>query len=195
MNKDSTNMQYSIDNIQSLLTSNGACMNSKGMTLVELIVVMVLLGIIGLFTFQFIGSGVETYIMASNQAGLLSEAKLAMERMAREVRDSESILSPVPGSSSNSINFIKSHAAFDGATNITFQVSGGVLERKRGTNEPEPLAENVPVGGFTVTNDSNEIKLELTLSLGSGENVTLHTKVYPKNISSQFDGDWEEVIQ
>ena len=53
----------------------------------------------------------------------------------------------------------------------------------------------MPVGGFTVSNDSNEIKLELTLSLGSGENVTLHTKVYPKNISSQFDGDWEEVVQ
>ena len=171
-------------------------MNSKGMTMVELIVVMVLLGVVGLFTFQFIGSGVETYIMASNQTGLLAEAKLAMERMVREIRDAESILAPVSGSSSNSINFIKSHAALDGATNIVFQVSGGVLERKRGINDPEPLAENVPDGGFTVTNDSSEIKLELTLSLGSGENVTLHTKVYPKNLlSPQFDGDWKEVVQ
>jgi len=171
-------------------------MNSKGMTLVELIVVIVLLGIIGIFTFQFIGSSVETYIIVSNQAGLLAEAKPAMERMAREVRDAESILAPAPGSSSNSINFTKSHStAVDSTTNITFQVTGGILERKRGTNEPEPLAENVPVGGFTVSNDSNEIKLELTLSLTGGENVTLHTKIYPKNLPSQFDGDWKEVVQ
>ena len=176
-------------------------MNSKGMTLIELIVVIVLLGIIGLFTFEFIGSSVQTYIMASNQAGLLAEAKLAMERMAREVRDAENILAPAPGSSSNSINFEKSHAALDGAADITFQLSGGVLERKRGTNDPEPLAENV--SGFTVTNDSNEIKIELTLSLTGGENVTLHTKIYPQNLpfasesfgGAEFNGDWEEVVQ
>ena len=168
-------------------------MDSKGMTLIELVVVIVLLGIIGFFTFQFIGSSVETYIVASNQAGLLAETKLAMERMAREIRDAESILSPVPGLSSNSINFEKSHAALDGATNITFQLNGGILERKRGTNPPEPMTENV--SDFTVTNDSNEIKLELVLSLTGGENVTLHTKVYPKNLPSQFDGDWEEVVQ
>jgi prepilin-type N-terminal cleavage/methylation domain-containing protein len=169
-------------------------MNSKGMTLIEIIVVLVLLAIMGLFTFQFVGMGVETYIMAANQAGILAEAKLAMERTAKEIRDANNILAPASGSSGNSINFIKSHStAVDSDTDITFQKSGSTLERKRGTNPPERLAENV--SSFTVTNDSNEIKLELTLSLAGGENVTLHTKVYPKNLPSQFDGDWKEVVQ
>jgi prepilin-type N-terminal cleavage/methylation domain-containing protein len=177
-------------------------MNSKGMTLIETIVVIVLLGVIGLFTFQFVSSGVETYITASNQSGLLAEAKLAMERMAREIRDAENILAPASGSSSNSINFIKSHStAIDSDTNITFQKSGTTLERKRGANPAESLAENV--SNFNVTNNLSEIKLELTLSLGSGENVTLHTKVYPKNLpfdlkdfgGADFDGNWQEVVQ
>lgn len=178
-------------------------MNAKGITLIELIVVMVLLSIIGLFTFQFIGSSVEMYIVASNQTGLLAEAKLAMERMAREIRDANSIMAPASGSSSNSINFIKSHStALDSTTNITFQKSGSTLERKRGANPPEPLAENV--SSFNVTNDSNEIKLELTLSLAGGENVTLYTKVYPKNLpfdpsedfgGTEFNGEWKEVVQ
>ncbi|NQT55147.1 MAG: prepilin-type N-terminal cleavage/methylation domain-containing protein [Desulfobacteraceae bacterium] len=167
-------------------------MNSKGMTLIELIVVMVLLGIIGLFTFQFIGSSVETYIMVSRQAELLAEAKPAMERMAREIRDAKEIGDVSP----SSINFIKEHPALvDTATDITFQLSEGILYRNS-----ELLAENVPVDGFKVTrnpDDENEITLELTLSLTGGEKVTLHTKVYPKNIniSSQFDGDWEEVVE
>jgi hypothetical protein len=42
------------------------------------------------------------------------------------------------------------------------------------------MADNVT--SFTVTNATNEIQLQLTLSLASGENVTLQTKVYPKNL-------------
>ena len=167
-------------------------MNSKGMTLIEIIVVIVLLGIIGLFTFDFVGKGVETYIIASNQAGLLAEAKLAMERMTREIRDAEVILAPALGKSSTKIQFNKSHSTvLDITKDITFKLNkkNGIL--KRIGDENKPLAKNV--SNFTVTNNSNEIKLELTLSLTGGENVTLHTKVYPKNLPSQFNGDWEEV--
>jgi hypothetical protein len=37
-----------------------------------------------------------------------------------------------------------------------------------------------------VTNATNEIQLQLTLSRASGENVTLQTKVYPKNLSEDL---------
>lgn len=192
----SSSIEYRASSIQYL------AMNSKGITLIEIIVVIVLLGIIGLFTFQFIGSGVQTYIVASNQSKLLAEAKPAMERMVREIRDANTIVEPTSGSSGNSIHFTKSHStAVDSDTDIYFQGSGSTLERKRGANPPEPLAENV--SGFTVTNNSDEIKLELTLSLGDIENVTLRTKVYPKNLpfasndfgGTHFNGNWKEVIQ
>ena len=176
-------------------------MNSKGMTLIELIVVIVLLGIIGLFTFQFIGSSVETYIIASRQAGLLAEAKLAMERMARDVRDARIITLPAAGGSDSLIKFERTNATdydIDGES-ITFQWTGITLKTLEKVKQSpsvttSSMAENV--SAFTVTRGTtdDEIKLELTLSLTGGEKVTLHTKIYPKNLPSQFDGDWEEVV-
>ena len=176
-------------------------MNSKGMTLIELIVVIVLLGIIGLFTFQFIGSSVETYIMVSRQAGLLAEAKPAMERMARDIRDAKIITLPPPGGSGNLITFTRTNVTKWDVANesITFQWTGSTLKTlekvKQSPFATSSMAENV--SAFTVTRAAapdDEIKLELVLSLGGEENVTLHTKVYPKNLPSQFDGDWKEVV-
>ena len=48
------------------------------------------------------------------------------------------------------------------------------------------------------------LRLEMDLSLGGGENLTLHTKPYPKNLpvgpsndfgGTEFNGQWTEVIQ
>jgi hypothetical protein len=56
------------------------------------------------------------------------------------------------------------------------------------------------VSAFTVTQGAdNEIKLVITLSLGTGENVTLQTKVYPKNLVDSatyknFFNNWLEEI-
>jgi len=171
-------------------------MNSKGMTLIEIIVVIVLLGIIGLFTFDFVGKGVETYIIASNQAGLLAEAKLAMERMARDIRDAKSITLPGQGNSGNLISFTRTNAtAYDSANEIIiFQLTGSTLEKvKQSPSATSSMAGDV--SAFTVTRGTtdDEIEIVLTLSLAGGENVTLHTKVYPKNLPTQFNGDWEEV--
>jgi hypothetical protein len=69
------------------------------------------------------------------------------------------------------------------------------------------LASNVRnnLTDFLVTRDAgNEIQLYLKLSLASGENVTLQTKVYPKNLQKDpdvpptylnFYQNWMEVIQ
>jgi prepilin-type N-terminal cleavage/methylation domain-containing protein len=173
-------------------------MNSKGMTLIELIIVMALFGIIGFFTFQFIGSSVETYIMASNQAGLLAEAKPAIERMERDIRDAKSITSPAAGGSGNLITFTRTNATgYDSADeSITFQLNGGTLEKvKQSPSVTSSMAGDV--SAFTVTRAAtdDEIKLELVLSLTGGEKVVLHTKVYPQNVPSKFNGDWKEAVQ
>lgn len=66
--------------------------SSRGFTLVELVMVILLLGVLATFSSQFIGIGTQIYGDASRREQLMSDARFALERLNREVRDA------VPGS-------------------------------------------------------------------------------------------------
>ena len=70
----------------------------NGFTLIELVVVILLLGVMATFTSQFIGIGTQIYGDASSREQLMSDARFAMERLNRELRDA------VPGSVTLSSN-------------------------------------------------------------------------------------------
>jgi prepilin-type N-terminal cleavage/methylation domain-containing protein len=158
---------------------------SKGFTLIEIIVVIVILSIASAITIKFLVDSLRIYTMTVNQKTLLDEGKLALERMCRDIRDARRII----GSTASSITFTRTHATpgGDGASeNIRFDLSGTTLRKVKNTDAsgnggtPYPVADNIT--SFTVNNTTNEIQLQLTLSRASGENVTLQTKVYPKNL-------------
>lgn len=172
----------------------------SGFTLIEMIIVVVILSTVAAFTIYFLVDSVRLYSQTVNQKALLDEGRLALERIGRDLRDAQSVSSPPAGTSANSISFIRTHAtAGDGINeNITFRLSGNILEKVK--TQPvavRSLAENV--SNFTVTRDaaSAEIKLVLSLSRGSGERVTLQTKVYPRNLAANpiyknFFTNWQE---
>jgi len=58
-----------------------------GFTLVELVVVIVLMGILAVGTVQFIGDSSNGYAATARRTEIGSGAQLALERMARELRD------------------------------------------------------------------------------------------------------------
>lgn len=58
-----------------------------GFTLIELVMVILLLGIMATFASQFIGIGSQIYGDASRREQLMSDARFAMERLNREVRN------------------------------------------------------------------------------------------------------------
>jgi len=175
---------------------------SKGFTLIEIIIVIVILSIISAITIYFLTSSVQTYVMMVNQKTLLDEGKLALERMCRDIRDANSITLPVAGGSASLITFTRTHATAQDSTseNITFQLAGTDLQKvKTSPAAVSNLAENV--SSFVVTRGAteDEIKLVLTLSLGTGENITLQTKVYPKNLpensnTKNFFQNWQEEL-
>ncbi|WP_407707053.1 PilW family protein [Aeromonas jandaei] len=66
--------------------------DNSGFTLVELVMVILLLGVMATFTSQFIGIGTQIYGDASSREQLMSDARFAMERLNRELRNA------VPGS-------------------------------------------------------------------------------------------------
>ena len=171
----------------------------RGFTLIEIVIVIVILSIVSAITIYFLVSSLRVYTMTVNQKTLFDEGKLALERMSRDIRDANSIT----GSSATSITFIRTNATGAGQDianeTITFQLTGTTLEKlKASPAVTSAIAENV--SAFTVTRAADdEIKLVLTLSLGTGENVTLQTKVYPKNFADSatyknFFNNWLEEI-
>ena len=142
--------------------------------------------------------------MTVNQKTLLDEGKLALERMCRDIRDASNIIV----TTASSIAFTRTNATGtgqDGAgERIKFDLSGTTLRKVKGVdasgNGGTPYSMVSNVTSFTVTNATNEIQLQLSLQLTSGENISLLTKVYPKNLPKDstykcFFQNWREVIQ
>jgi prepilin-type N-terminal cleavage/methylation domain-containing protein len=174
--------------------------SSKGFTLIEMIMVIVILSIISVISIYFLINSAKIYTMTVNQKSLLDEGKLALERMCRDIRDASNIASPAGGGSGSLITFTRTNAtAQDSASEtITFQLSGTALQKVKNAPAGPTSAMAGNVSTFTVTRDvSNEIKLQISLSLTSGENVTLQTRVYPKNFPKSasyknFFANWQE---
>jgi prepilin-type N-terminal cleavage/methylation domain-containing protein len=178
---------------------------SKGFTLIEVIIVIVILSIISAITINFLVDSLKIYTMTVNQKTLFDEGKLALERMCRDVRDARTLTTPVAGASGPTLTFTRNNAtAQDSAAEaIRFTWSGtpGTALQKR-KSVPSVLLINLAsnVSTFTVTRAAsgvNELTIDLTLSLASGEQVTLRTKVYPKNLATNatyknFKRYWEE---
>jgi len=161
---------------------------SKGFTLIEIIVVIVILSIASAITIYFLINSIKIYTMTVKQKTLMDEGKLALERMCRDIRDAQSITGTTP----TSITFVRNNATAQdiAGETIIFQLNAGAgtLQKDKSLPLPDPppvdMASNVT--GFAVTNATNEIQLQLTLQLTSGENVTLQSKVYPKNLAEDL---------
>jgi prepilin-type N-terminal cleavage/methylation domain-containing protein len=188
----------------------------RGFTLIEIIVVIAILCIVSGITIKFLVDSMRIYSMTVKQKTLLDEGKLALERMCRDIRDAQDILYPAASNSGNYIRFRRTNATSLDSTNeiIRFRLAlqaDGTYTLQKVKNDTGPPTANLAssvrdnVNDFIVTRDAgNEIKLYLRLSLASGENVTLQTRVYPKNLTKDlsvpptymnFYQNWMEVIQ
>lgn len=106
--------------------------------------VIVILGVIGAFTFQIVVAGVQAFRKSSGRKDLYDQGRLALERMVRELRDTKE----VTGSSGSSITFKKAHPAqaADNIEEIKFELVGTDLKRvgdPNGTPVTAVLASNV----------------------------------------------------
>ena len=179
---------------------------SKGFTLIEIIIVIVILSIVSAITIKFLVDSLSIYTMTVNQKTLFDEGKLALERMCRDLRDANSITTPSSGGSSSSgtlLSFTRTHATAQDSAGDTIQfiLSSGTLQRKASTRPTVDLASYVTAITVTRgTSPNNEITISLTLSRTiSGEtlSVPLGTKVIPKNFPTDttyknFKNYWEE---
>jgi len=166
---------------------------SKGFTLIEIVIVIVILSIISAITIKFLVDSLRIYTMTVNQKILFDEGKLALERICRDIRDAKSITTPAAGGSGSTIIFLRGNLTAQDVADesITFQLNptdNTILEKvKSSPSATSAMAFKITTFSVTrgqaATNNENEITIQLNLALtGSLERVNLQTRVYPKNL-------------
>jgi prepilin-type N-terminal cleavage/methylation domain-containing protein len=172
---------------------------NKGFTIIELVTVILILSILGLFTFSFIDNAIKSYTLVKNQSGLYADGTYIMERITRELSDASDVTNPAPGQTSSTLGFTKVHTGIDTSLAVTFQQDNRNLLRNGtliGTN----------VRTFNVTRGAIDGTIAVTLELNSlGDasipSFVLRTTVIPNNYPTanytgrSFNGDYYETIQ
>jgi prepilin-type N-terminal cleavage/methylation domain-containing protein len=179
----------------------------RGFTLIEIIIVIVILSIISAISIKFLVDSLRIYTMTINQKTLFDEGKLALERMVRDIRDAQAMAEPDAGETVSDVRITRTNATAQDAAGeaIRFVLSGTTLQRRKSlpsvtlTNLASNVSTFAVTRGTAATHNANEITILLTLSLTSGENLTLRTKVYPKNFADSniyrtFFRNWEEEL-
>jgi prepilin-type N-terminal cleavage/methylation domain-containing protein len=123
-----------------LIENNKYTKNNKGFSLIELMVVVTILSfmVIGLVT--FFSGGARSWISGQNQLKAQREARMAMDRMVKEIREGQKVVS---GSYEDVVEI--SFPAALGEENVTFELINGQVLR----NNVNILIDNIPEGGLT----------------------------------------------
>jgi prepilin-type N-terminal cleavage/methylation domain-containing protein len=166
-----------------------------GLTLIELVIGMVLIGIVALVVANALSTGITGFFVIDNRKEALDQARIAMDRMAKEMRNVRSS-SATDLSVANATTFTFLDTS---GTSISFALSGGNINRTSGSTNT--LATGISNGTFSsgiftyVLSDLTEtqtptaaqmltikrIKIDFKATAGT-ENITLQTEVWPRNL-------------
>jgi len=161
----------------------------RGFSLIELMVVVVILGIIVLGLVTFFTGGAKSWVAGQSQLEAQRNARQAMDRMVREIREADYVAST---SISDDIDF---HTPFVGSISYSLSVSGGDLKR-----DDIPMINNVQSlvftyfdnsGNLVVISDSDKeskvskvhIDLQVDVDQDNNPDITLNADVNLRNFS------------
>ncbi len=163
--------------------------NSKGFTLIELVIVITIIGIISGIVGSILIGTIDAWTFRFNRGDLLSNGRLAMNRMVREIREVKN-RSKVTTADPSEFSFENVDSV-----DVTYSLSGTDLNRTE-NETTNTLAEDVSNLTFTYFDSDGEpietpdvapgatdirrVRINLTLTK-SGENVYLQSESVPRN--------------
>ena len=153
--------------------------NQKGFSLIEMMVVVVILGLIVLGLVTFFTGGAKSWVAGQSQLTAQRNARQAMDRMVREIREGNNFTINPSGPSNDSVTI--SYLSSFGKNPVTFKLSGTVIEREV-NSVSSPMINNVKTLSFTSTDASKvHILLEADVDKDGKPDVTLNTDVNLRN--------------
>lgn len=177
------------------LLRDRAMRDQRGFTLIEIIVTVVIVGVMGLFTVQYLSQIARMNKGVVAQKNLVTRAKIAMDLLTREMRVAQN----TPTCGATPVTCVTS-TVYDGitfdkyiespvsalrkdtnASAIKYYLSGTTLYR---TSNAITTTVATNVSGFSVTPTSTNLyKFILAMTGSDGENFSLESAVKPRNIS------------
>jgi len=153
-------------------------LNNKGFSLIEMMVVVVILGLIVLGLVTFFTGGVKSWVAGQSQLTAQRNARQAIDRMVREIREGNSIES---GSDDTSITI--NYLASFGKSSVTYSLPGTTTINRNGN----PLISNVKILKFSYSDTPSDssskvhILLEVDVDNDDKPDITLNTDVNLRN--------------
>lgn len=160
--------------------------DQRGFTLVELILTIILVGIIAGMASVFLRQGLNAFVAEDARADITNQGRLAIERMAREIRMIRSrTAADLPGCCTNpstSLSFFDTSGG-----NIVYAVAGNTV-----TQNGIALAAGSPIllnfryyqqDGTTLATTAAQvwsIQIDLTVTR-NGESQAFRVRVHPRN--------------
>ncbi|PIQ98121.1 MAG: hypothetical protein COV67_00645 [Nitrospinae bacterium CG11_big_fil_rev_8_21_14_0_20_56_8] len=150
----------------------------RGFTMIELVLVIVLLGIMGGFSIQYVSSMLQANRFMSGQKDIVDEGRLAIEFMVRELR----VAKDITATTSTSITFDKFSGLpqDDDATSIQYSWNAGTRTLSRASSNVTAIL-STRIKTFSITTPSADLyQIDMELEGSEGETFVLRSGVRPR---------------
>lgn len=166
--------------------------DDRGVTLIELLTVMAMLGIALTATFFFYQAVVNRTTDTQERRNTLADQRVALERMVRDIRAADRVTAPTAGATANGLQLNVLDGSGGAATVVAYDCEGveGACTRSVGGGTPsavieglEPSAEPV----FTVGSDGHWVRVSLqAVPEGRTRPIILSRGVTLRNFCTQL---------
>lgn len=181
---------------------------NRGVTLVEVMIASVILGILTLMIYGLIYRGSTTYAVASRHNTLQRNARNALDRIAEELRiaNPDTLVAGMDGGGVGTLQFQTSTGFSGGATtwgpmirytyeassvdanNNSIQDEGRLVREDLGSGVKATICDYVKKGGFVLSQTGQRVTITLTLVVADEKNKemssTVSTSIVLRNKSS-----------